>query len=71
MTRYQRQHSGPNLSNGMIWILGICGVAYMVYKIVSCNHAIKAASEYEMKEIKSDKAREIIPNDSTNNIDSP
>ena len=70
MTRYKRRHSGPNLSNGAMWIFGICGVAYIVYKIVSCNHAIKAVSKYEMKEINSDKAREIIINDSTNKIDS-
>jgi uncharacterized membrane protein len=69
MTRYKRQHSGPNLSNGMIWILGICGVAYMVYKIVSCNYAIKSATKYEMKEINSDKTPEIIINDSINKID--
>jgi hypothetical protein len=57
MTRYQRHHSGPNLSNGMIWILGVCGVAYMVYKIASCNQAIKAAQGYELKEMKSDTTR--------------
>jgi uncharacterized membrane protein len=71
MVRYQRQHTGPNLSNGMIWILGICGIAYIVYKIVSCNYAIKSVSEYEMKEINSDKTREVIITDSTNKIDSP
>ena len=71
MTRYKRQHSGPNLSNGMIWILGICGVAYMVYKIVSCNNAIKSATKYEMKEINSGKTPENIINDSLNKIDPP
>ncbi len=53
----------------MIWILGICGVAYMIYKIVSCNNAIKSATKYEMTEINSDKTPEIIINDSTNKID--
>jgi hypothetical protein len=70
MARYQRQHTGSNLSNGMIWILGICGVAYMTYKIVSCNRAIKAVNEYEMKEINTDKTNGVIILDSTNKIDS-
>ena len=70
MTRYQRQHSGPNLSNGMIWIVGICAVAYMTYKIVSCNRAIKTATEYEMQETDSGKRQVIIVNDSTIKTDS-
>jgi hypothetical protein len=71
MARYQRRHSGPNISNGVMWLMLICGAAYIVYKIVSCNHAIKAASEYETKEIKSEKAKEIVINDSTNKMESP
>ena len=71
MSRYQRQHAGPNLSSGMIWILGLCGVAYIVYKIVSCNHTIKAASEYEMRELNPDTTRGIILIDSTSKIDIP
>jgi hypothetical protein len=55
----------------MIWIFGICSIAYIAYKIISCNQAIKSAAEYEMKEINSDKKREIIISDSTNKIDSP
>jgi len=70
MARYQRQHSGPNLSNGMIWIVGICAVAYMTYKIVSCNRAIKSAAEYEMNETDSGKRQVIIVNDSTIKTDS-
>jgi len=62
MARYQRQHSGPNLSNGMSWILGICAVAFVIYKVVSCNQVMKAAHQYE--ETGSDTGRQAILNDS-------
>jgi len=54
----------------MIWIVGICAVAYMTYKIVSCNRAIKTATEYEMQETDSGKRQVIIVNDSTIKTDS-
>lgn len=43
----------------------------MVYKIVSCNRTIEAASRYEMEKIESAKSRKTIIYDSTNKVDSP
>ena len=66
MARYQRQHHGPNVSSGVMWIMLICGVAYIVYKIVSCNQTIKSATEYERNKMNSEKTDSIILYDSIN-----
>jgi hypothetical protein len=64
MAKYRRRHSGPNLSDGMIWLMGICGLAYIIYKVVSCNQVIRDAVEYEMKEKKGDETRDTFTNPS-------
>jgi hypothetical protein len=56
MTKYKRQHSGPNFSNGMMWIFFIAIVAYITYKIVSCNRKVEAAFRSEMEAIDAEKA---------------
>jgi hypothetical protein len=65
MARYQRQYSSPNISNGMAWIFGIAIVAYMIFKIVSCNNKIKAVYQNALIEKKLNQRQENIITDST------
>jgi hypothetical protein len=60
MSKYQRQHKGPNLSRGMMWILGLGVVAYIIYKVVVYRQKIKEVEQIEMYGTEPERDHEIM-----------
>jgi len=47
MSKYRRQHEGPNMSKGFLWLFGLGIVAYIIYKVVVFKQNVDEVQEIE------------------------
>jgi len=51
MSKYGRQHSGPNASPGIIWILILCVASVIIWRVVARYKQAKQIHAIEVQEI--------------------
>lgn len=70
MNRYNRKHTGSNVSPVFTWLLLVAGIVVLVFRIRNCRENAKALHQEEINAIREKQERPAIPVDSLPDQDS-